>query len=405
MSSSRKLSRQSSAKLALRIALAALAIAVGYYSITFSLARIIVKTNPELALKLAPYDGLTAAAVSQALSGPRATASERQRSDELANLSLRRDPTMASAAATLGVNADARGNAKAARRFFGYAHKLSRRNLLTQLWMIEDAVGRGNIAEALHQYDTTLRVFPKIGKLLFPVLAAASGEANIRSQLIKMLNNDPPWSEGFIDYIASNGPDPEATAVLFNGLRRDGVAISQYAQTGLVNALLAAEKADAAWSFYATIRPGAERERSRDPKFAAGLEMPSQLDWVPISDGGLTTSITPGLFDFAAPASVGGPLLQQGQLLSPGAYRFIGHSIGVNQVDPALPYWILRCSDGRELGRVVVSNSARANGVFGGSFTVPTGCPVQILILVAPPSDAISGLAGQLDRAELSPAR
>jgi hypothetical protein len=65
----------------------------------------------------------------------------------------------------------------------------------------------------------------------------------------------------------------------------------------------------------------------------------------------------------------------------------------------------LRCSDGRELGRVALPNSDEAEGNFAGRFSVPAGCPVQTLVLVAPGSEGVSGLSGQIDRAQMSPAR
>ena len=134
------------------------------------------------------------------------------------------------------------------------------------------------------------------------------------------------------------------------------------------------------------------------------FERPSQLDWAPINDGGLTTSIQSGVFDFAAPASVGGPMLRQLQMLPPGSYRLTGHSIGIEQADGARPYWVLTCQSGRELGRVEVPNSSVSNGNFTGVFSVPADCPMQILMLMARPSDAVAGLSGQFDQVALVPA-
>lgn len=405
MSFRRDLARRSPQEWAVRLGLAAVALVLGYYGVTFSLAQVMVKQDPALAYRLAPYDGRITAAYATSLAGPDATAKDRARADVLAKRALQQDPTAVSAAATLGVNASIRGDQAAARRYFTYAQKLSRRDLRTQLFMIEDAVQRNDIPGALHQYDITLRVFPNMGEMLYPVLASASSDPAIRRELVKMLAGKPAWSESFVNFIAGSGPDPKSTAALFLDLRRAGVAMPETARVGAVNALMAAKQFGAAWSYYAAIRPGADRRRSRDPRFAANLETPSQLDWTPINDGsGLTTSIQSGIFDFAAPASVGGPMLQQVQLLPPGTYRLSGHSIGIEQAAGALPYWTLRCQNGRELGRVEVPNSGVANGHFAGTFSVPADCPVQTLVLTARTSDAVSGLSGQFDRVELVPA-
>ncbi|ODP39083.1 hypothetical protein [Sphingomonas turrisvirgatae] len=406
MSFRRDLARRSPKEWAVRLALAAVVVVLGYYSLTFTLAQAVVKRDPRLAYRLAPYDGRITAAYATSLAGPDATPKDRARADVLAKRALQQDPTAVAAAATLGVNAAIRNDQAAARRYFAYAQKLSRRDLRTQLFMIEDAVQRNDIPGALHQYDITLRVFPNMADMLYPVLASASGDPDIRRELVKTLAGKPMWSEGFVNYLAGNGPDPKSTAILFLALRRAGVVVPETAQAGAVNALIAGGQTDAAWSYYASIRLGAERRRSRDPRFTAIWETPSQLDWTPINDGsGLTTSIQGGIFDFAAPASVGGPMLQQLQLLPPGRYRLTGHSVGVEQTASALPYWTLRCQNGRELGRVEVPNSNVANGNFSGMFAVPADCPVQTLVLTARASDAIAGLSGQLDRVELAPAR
>jgi hypothetical protein len=402
MSIRRDLARRPAGIWAARLGLAGIATVLGYASLTFAIAQGLGGQDPALAHRLAPYDGRITAAYAKSLAGYEATAQDRARADALAKLALRQDPTTVAAVATLGVNAAFRGDTQAARRYFAYAQTLSRRDLRTQLWMIEDAVGRGDVPEALRQYDITLRVHPGMGEVLYPVLVSAATDPLIRRELVSRLARKPIWSEAFITFAAANNPDPRSTAALFLGLRRTGVTIPETAFAGAVNALIAAGQPDNAWFFYAAARPAVDRGRSRDPRFAAALETPSQLDWMPITDGGVTASIQNGLFDFAAPASIGGPVLQQLQVLPPGRYRLIGHGDGIEQAEGARPYWVLTCHKGRELGRVEVPNSSVANGVFAGVFTVPADCPVQSLMLVLRPSDAVSGVSGRLDRVDLT---
>lgn len=406
MSVRHDLARRSPQEWVVRLALAALAAMLGYYCVTFSIAQVVVKRDPALAYRLAPYDGRITAAYATSLAGPDAAVQDRVRADALAKRALQQDATAVAAVATLGINAEVRGDKAAARRYFGYAQKLSRRDLRTQLFMIEDAVQREDIPGALRHYDATLRVSPNLGEMLYPVLASASADPVIRRELVKTLAGEPVWGESFIEFAASKGLDPKSTAALFLGLRRAGVAVPEIARSGAVNALIGGGQFNAAWSYYASIRPGADRRRSRDSRFTANLERPSQLDWTPINDGaGLTSSIQGGIFDFYAPASVGGPMLRQLQLLPAGTYRLNGHSIGIEQPAGALPYWTLRCQDGRELGRVEVPNSSASKGNFTGTFSVPEDCAVQTLVLAARPSDEVSGLSGQFDRVELIPAR
>ncbi|PXA97214.1 hypothetical protein DMC47_14970 [Nostoc sp. 3335mG] len=306
---------------------------------------------------------------------------------------------------TLGLNADTRGDTVAARRYFTHAQRLSRRSLRTQLFMIENAVQRGDIPGALHQYDITLRVLPALGDLLYPVLASASTDPEIRRELVKTLVGRPLWSDSFIGFVSSGSTDPEVASALFQDLHAVAVPVPPTASARVINALIAGGRPNVAWSYYATIHPGADRRRSRDARFTANLEAPSQFDWIAINDGsGLTSSMQNGIFDFAAPASVGGPILQQVQVLPPGTYRLTGHSLAIQQADGARPYWMLTCQGGPELGRIEVPNSNVANGSFSGTYRVPADCAVQTLILIARPSEAASGLSGQFDRIELAPA-
>lgn len=401
----RDLARRSPKEWAVRLMLAAVAVVLGYFSLAFTLAQVVVKQDPGLAYWLAPYDGRITAAYATSLAGHDASPQDRARADALAKRALQQDSTAVAAAATLGMNASVSNDETAARRYFGYAQRLSRRDVRTQLFMIEDAVQREDIPGALHQYDTTLRVFPTLSDMLYPVLASASADPQIRRVLVKTLAGKPAWSESFVNFVASSNVDPKSTAALFLDLRRAGVSVPEAARAGAVSSLIEGGQTDAAWSYYASIRPGADRRRSRDPRFATTQETPSPLDWTPINEGGLTTNIQGGIFDFAAPASFGGPMLQQVQFLPPGTYRLSGHSIGIEQAEDALPYWTLRCQNGREFGRVEVPNSSVAKGHFTGTFSVPADCPVQTLVLTARPSDAVSGLSGQFDRVELVPAR
>lgn len=394
----------------MRGVLAAAAAVAGYFSIAHTAAQVLMKSDVALAHQLAPWDGRITAAMATSLAGSDATPTDRQHAGELARLALRQDPTAVTAVSTLGLNAQLRGDTQGARRLFTYAEKLSRRDLPTQLWAIEDAVERDDIAGALRHYDIALRTKRQSGNLLFPVLAAASATPQVRAELVKTLAAKPLWADGFIAYIAANSTDPRSTAALFLGVRGAGLAIPEGAHARVINALLSGGFTEDAWRYYAAVRRGVDRRRSRDQRFAGADQALTAFDWVPINGSGMNTSIQRGekggIFDFMAPASIGGPLLQQVQMLPPGTYSIEGHGSGIDVEPGAQPYWALTCrSDGHELGRVVLPNSAQADGNFSGSFTVPAGCQVQVLTLMARASEGVSGLSGQIDRVQLAPAR
>lgn len=401
--------RRSAAEWGVRGALTIAAAGLGYFSVTYSLAYMIRGSAPERAHVLAPWDGRVTALLSEKLSGPYATVADRRRSDALASLALRQDPTAVVAVATLGINAQVRGDTTRARQIFAYSEMLSRRDLRTRLWAIEDAVARHDVPGVLLNYDIALRTSRIAPDLLFPILASAINDAEIRQALLTTLAKRPAWSNQFIGYVSGNGPDPLATASLFEAIHRIGIIFPAGSSATLIGRLLDERHVYDAWRFYASITPGVDNRISRDPGFTANPISPTPFDWQPVTDSGVSASIQRGerggIFDFAVPPNLGGPLLRQTQLLPPGDYAIEGRSIGIEQADGALPYWTLTCDQGRELGRVTVPNSAQANGRFAGRFTVPVGCPVQQLQLVARPSEGLSGLTGQIDDVRLQPVR
>jgi hypothetical protein len=390
-------------ELGLRALLLVIIAILAVQSFRFSLAQVVVKGDQNLAHRLAPGDARIAAALAAEMSGPRATLPDRTQADELARSALRRDPTAVAAVAALGLNAQVRGETKRAREFFVYAQKLSRRNLITQLWSIEDAVSRDDIPGALRWYDATLRTTRRMDEVLFPILVRASEDRAIQRELVRTLQRSPIWGEGFIKYAAGNGPYPLVTVRLFQRLRQAGVSLPESAKIGVIDALARKRFYREAWSFYATIRPQANRLRSRDPAFSAQLQEPAQFDWVAVNSGDVSTSIQDNAFNFAVQSSAGGALLWQKQVLDPGRYRLSGSVADLEFQVGAAPYWTLTCEDERVLGRLSLPQSRGRTVAFAATFQVPADCPVQTLTLIGQPSDASASVAGRIVRAELVP--
>lgn len=399
--------RRSRAEWGVRLLIAASVGWVGCLSVIQALAVALPDSEIERAYALASNNGRVAARLSERLSGPQATAADRLHAVSIAKQALRDDAMAVEAVATLGIDAAIRGDQTEAKRLFRYSQVLSRRDLRTQLWAIEDAVARHDIGDALRHYDIALRTKKEAAGLLYPVLAGAITDRSVSSELIKTLAQQPVWAGSFVDHIAANGSDPTATFALFRGLVQARFPVSANASNSLISALITDGHFHDAWSYYSMIRGTTEKRESRDPRFTAILERPSPFDWVSINSTGISTAIQAdakgGIFDFAAVPSTGGPLLQQMQILPAGDYVLEGHSTGIDQPSDSRPYWALRCRGGKELGRFSLPNSSEASGHFSGRFTVPPDCPIQVLTFVARSSNQIMGIAGQIDRVLLHP--
>ena len=308
---------------------------------------------------------------------------------------------------TLGLEAMIQHNPTMERRLFTYSQKLSRRDLQTQIWAIEDAVTRGNVPEALRHYDIALRTSKRAPDLLFPTLSKAIADTDVRTSLVAILAKRPGWGPQFINYLANSSVSPQVSAKLIYQLQNMGVKALDDTVSAVINGLLADKDFDLAWRFYASVRTGVDRRRSRNPRFSSDLATPTQFDWTPVNDAGVNTSIQRdgknGIFEFSAPPSVGGTLLTQLQMLPMGRYFLKGRTTGIDQNRQSSPFWILTCRDGREVGRFEVPNSDQANGAFSGQIQIPPDCPVQTLALVARSSDGIAGSTGQVNWAQLYP--
>ncbi len=391
----------------MRLALAGGMLAVGWGAVTHAMALAALRTGGiERAYSLAPWDGRVKGLMAALLSQPGGQARDQRQARTLAVDALRIDPTAIGAVTTLGLDAAAHGDDAGARRAFLYANTLSRRDFRTQLWMVQDAVGRGNISEALRYYDIALRTSPEAPGLMFPVLAGAIAEPAVRQGLIATLARKPGWSEAFVDYVAGNGPDPRVNAAFLSGARRAGVAVPEASSAALIRTLIAKGMPGDAWTYYSAIRPGARRDTLRNPTFAGTNDSPSPFDWVPSNDQGVSTTLagtaSRGTFAFSVQMGFGGLLLEQAQMLPPGTYLLEGQSDGIDQPAASRPYWALVCAaDGRELGRVDVPNVANRAGAFQGRLTVPAGCSFQSLRLMARATDAAAGISGEITEVRL----
>ncbi|MBX3594744.1 hypothetical protein [Sphingomonas sp.] len=378
---------------------------LGMIAVVSSLSQSFMMVSPPLASAIAPWDGRLAAAYARSFLKTDTKDAEWRRADKIARKALVLDPTAVAAVATLGLAAQKNGNLAAARRDFAYANRLSRRDIQVQLWSIEDAVTRNDVEGALKFYDIALRTSKNTRDILFPILASAIEDEEIRQALVKTFALGPEWAPHFASYAAGEGPDPKSTALFFNALGRRGLAPSWPHQSTLINRLFYSVSVEAAWSLYEVATPDARRDGLRDPAFRSVRGSPSQFDWTPLHDDVIQASILAGgdggVFEYSAPTGVGGPVLQQILLLPPGKYRLEGRSAGIDQPDDALPYFQLKCREGAELGRIAVSRSATMSGDFSGSVTVPARCPVQSLTLQIRPSDAIAGASGQILRVAL----
>lgn len=391
-----------------RAAVAILVLAAGFYAASQSFAFAIRQKAVGVAVRLAPYDARILASYAETLAANTTALTQWDRAAAAARRALLRDPLLPSAAAILGFRAGMAGDNEGVRKAFSYSESISRRDLKTHLWAIEYAVTQDDIAGALRHYDLALRTSRRAPAILFPVLAGAVSDENIRRQLIPILMNRPEWWTSFLNFVANSSPDYRSAAVLFGELRARGLTFPNGAEASLLGALVSGRDYEAARIYLARGARQDVSSGSRAPNFAGTPATPSPFDWNPQNEVGVMASIQQGgragggVFTFSTVSGAGGPVLRQLQLLRPGRYEIASRLTSIDPADASV-FWTVQCVDGPELARFPITPRPGAP-VRNGQFTVGAGCPAQWLTLNVSPSDQAAGVSGEMDYAQIRPA-
>lgn len=185
---------------------------------------------PTTALRYSPSDPVAL----NALADSRIAAAKGENANDpeivaMARQSLSRSALNPVALRLIGTAASVGGGFKAGRAAMGAANRLSRRELMSQLWLIEDAVQRDDVAEALSHYDQALRIEPGSQQLLFPVLTAALEDRQLWAAFTPYVQRPTPWLGDFARHAIRTTKKPVELAEFFRsagGLPRDPIFAS-----------------------------------------------------------------------------------------------------------------------------------------------------------------------------------
>ncbi len=122
----------------------------------------------------------------------------RERLEQEARDHLVSEPLSARALRQLATARALAGDDSASERLHSLAERTSRRDLGTQLWMIERSAAAGDVAETLRHYDLALTTQPSSGDILYPVLASAIADKAVSDSLVPYVRADRPWIRSFL---------------------------------------------------------------------------------------------------------------------------------------------------------------------------------------------------------------
>jgi hypothetical protein len=397
---------------AYRIIVIAGALAVAYLATAITLSNVVATRAPRLALALWPSHAVAHARMADVLIGSNGARPPVREVRKHAAAALSRNPTLASPARDLGLLALLRRDMAEADRRLSYAEAMSRRDIPTQLWLIERRVAANDVPGALLHYGVALQVAPGTSAQLFPVLAAALGQDDLVRPIGDLVLRGESWRSPFFYYVNANATNLSNLAALYLYLNRRHSPPERVHVAGLIGRLLQAGELDAAARVYAIVDPAWRRgdvaaqldggfDRNDDlPPFGWALE-PS-LAWRSAraagnADQALYLSI-PGSAGWASTATPGARRLL---LLPAGAYRLtalLGREQGAGQ---AILHVELACAQGSSPASAVAAVVPARPGPLEATLRTG-GCGQQNLSISVERQGEGSG-AVWIDRLRLTP--
>jgi hypothetical protein len=354
------------------------------FLVPITVAGVLRGMAPETVLQFAPWDArANAVAAEQHMLHDQSPAAIRD-AQARALVAFNHDSTALGALTTLGFVANAEADMGRAASIFRFVETLSRRDTRTELWLIEYAVQRNDVHDALHHYDVALRTSYEVWPLLFTTLATASSQPNIAGDLNALLHRRPPWWRNFLNYALGVTGDPTALAAMASGLLDPAVEEDRNLAQRISARLISLGRFDLAWSTYARM-PGQQAAAAlplRNPNFDRPVGFPP-FDWDSAGDPSLLSEVRPiegssdrlALFLPETPAA-DGDTMRQLVKLAPGRYRFRAETGGGVDDDPLRrPSVGLVCAGSG--GSSLLNLPFSSHGAIGGDFVVPRGCDFQ----------------------------
>ncbi len=296
-----------------------------------------------------------------------------------------REPSNSIALSTLATLEAYRSNDSLSSRLFHLSEKVSRRNVTTQLWMIEDAVARNDVSSALSHYDIAMRVSIKIRPKLLSLLIQAAEAPDVSAELSGVLKGRPIWWNDYMTALLGSSKD---AALIANSLDllaptmspADREYFGENALRRLValgrgrRAVVLANRLDGKSARYRNLVAGDFSTDGGILPFRWWLRDDDRVrayrETVPGGGTGLWLTTN---------SDASGAIAQQMIGLAPGHYVISGRSGGVAADAMARPSILLTCGKEQALVRSPLLPSPEETGrAFRIPFTVPdSGCDVQ----------------------------
>jgi hypothetical protein len=140
----------------------------------FTFAMTSAASAPDRAAQAWPLSSALSGQAAALASRSNGSQSDMAQANVLARRALAHSPINVEAVRTLALVQAASGRADSAHRLIKYAETLSRRDVPTQMWLIEDRVAANDIPAVLLHYHRAMQTSREARSLLSPILAQAA---------------------------------------------------------------------------------------------------------------------------------------------------------------------------------------------------------------------------------------
>ena len=390
--------RERTPHLALRVFFALALVGVAIAALSNASGSVELTSNPRRAYGRVGWGLFPAGRLADAVLIDEPNATGMQEAVRLAQLSLTAQGLNAQALRVLGIAADKKGDPAHALALIKMSDRLSRRDLGTQIWLVNHNAALNDAAESLRHYDTVLRASNDIQPILFPILQRALGEPGIRAAFAPYIRGGAPWLPNFLAYQISSSVDPShvAKAITEAGGLPARPDLYRALESQLLAQLADSRHFDVLRAFYLGL-PGAKADVLTSVGFSASTvdQRFVPLTWK-ISEAAAITSAfeddqTPGLLAFHIMAGTGehGAAGTKLVLLPPGHYRIATSVRFLRRGTGSALAWGIKClSTGADLP---LTDVGHAPHLTASEFDVTPACQAQQLMLVVSGGDPADG--------------
>lgn len=332
-----------------------LAAAVAFVAATTAIGAVAKHKAPQWALDVWPVNAFAYAELADDALKASIVASEGKMPEKIdgqitawGRQAVEAEPTSVVGARTLALAAQAKGEDAQARRLMRLAQRINKRDLIANLWLIEDYSRAGEFEQALSIYDQALRSLApeRRGLLLTAMVGALSNEALI-SPYHQLLRGSPPWAPEFWRQAAQTAPALDNAALLRLRLAREGVELPLENEVLLLNGLIGQQRFAAAHQLYATLSAvdGEDAALVRNGDFSEAPRLPP-FDWTLLSSGEMGAGVNgqSGQLEISAIGGSGGLVAEQLIRLDPGRYRLAARFAGSAPSGPLPLHAELTCA-------------------------------------------------------------